>query len=73
MFLIEYNDGYFINANEINGIWFNKEDIHFQVKGDNESSYKVAEKFRFTFLNNMDAINGNFSIHARYNEINKVT
>lgn len=73
MFLIEYNVGYFINAEEIKEIWFNKKNIHFGVKNDNETSYKVGDDYRYTFLNSIDAINKNFKICQRYNVINKVT
>jgi len=73
MFFIEYSEGYFIDAKKIKEVWFNKKDIRFGMTNDNESSYKVHADYRYTFLNNLQAINGNFNLHDRYNRLNNDT
>jgi hypothetical protein len=73
MFFIEYGVGYFIDAKKIKEVWFNKKDIHFYMENDNETSYKVHAGYRYTFLNNLQAINDNFNLHNRYNQINSDT
>jgi len=71
MFLIEYREGYFVNAENISEIAFDKKDVYFCIAGKDDVLKCADEKYAATFVNNLQAINNNFSIETRYSEINK--
>ena len=70
MFLIEYEDGGFVDGERIDWLNLNGGSMTFTMTGDNESSFTVQESFKAKFLNNLQAINTNmFSIETRYKEL----
>ena len=71
MFLIEYENGKFINGKNVKYINLNEEEILFTLDGDNESCFKVDEKFAGKFVNNLQALNGNIqSVECKFRELN---
>lgn len=60
MFLIEYDKGLFVNATQINWLSFNSVGkVQFTMIGDIKSLFTVPPEFAQTFLNNLQAIDGN--------------
>ena len=59
MFLIEYYDGEFIDAEKINYIQINASGVRFTLSGDVESLYEVDNGMAGVFINNLQAINDN--------------
>lgn len=70
MFLIEYEKDSFVNGVNIDWLRIKKGSIEFTMTGDNESSFKVTEECQGTFINNLQAINQNGGVEARYSELN---
>lgn len=70
MFLIEFRKGQFIDGETIQWLSLEK-DIKFSVVGDTKSVFTVAQEYERTFINNLQAIHGNFDVEVRYYEIKK--
>ena len=70
MFLIEYEEGSYINGEMINYIDIDKESIEFTLAGDNESIFRVCKDHQQTFINHLQALNGNISsVEAKYHSV----
>jgi hypothetical protein len=70
MFLIEYQEGKFIDAERINYISLNGP-ITFTIDGENDMAFTVSEEAESLFLNNLQALNCNpTNMQARRNHIN---
>lgn len=69
MFLIEYRKGQFINGETLQ--WVSLEDgVKFSGIGDTESVFTVAPEYERSFLNNLQALNDNFTnVESRYSRI----
>ena len=71
MFLIEYREGCFIDGERVNWLEVKKGFVQCTLSGDGDTTVTVDEKYHGNFINNLQALNGNFSIESRYLEINK--
>jgi len=72
MFLVEYDKGRFINAENVDRIQIDKNIIKFTLSGDKDSTFTVEEGFISSFLNCLQALNGNIhNVEHRFHEINK--
>ena len=59
MFLIEYEENKFINAEMIEAIAIEDGVLYFFTSPSNEIMYKVAEDKKELFLNNLNALDDN--------------
>ena len=64
MFLIENEQGSFIDAEKIDTINVKGEKITFSVVGDNENSYAVSKDHEESFLNQLNALNNNVACNV---------
>ena len=70
MFLIEYEEGVYINAEQINWMKIKKEFISFTLIGDMESVFMVLEDYQQTFANHLQKLNSNInSVENKYHEV----
>lgn len=71
MFLVEYNDGEFIDATKIDWICLRDENIEFSIT-QNKSCFFVSRELSETFINHLQALNSSISsIENRFNQINR--
>ena len=71
MFLIEFDKGKFIDAERIDYINLNDNEIIFTLAGDTQSLYRVEKSYESLFCNNLQAINGNINIDSVYLKLKK--
>ena len=72
MFLIECEEGVFVNAEKINWIEVDRDKIEFTLEGDVESMFRVCKDHQELFVNHLQCLNNNISsIEAKYHNINK--
>jgi len=62
LFLVEYESGSYVDANDINWLCVKGGKISFTLKGDSESIFKVTSDKEVCFLNNVSATNNNVCI-----------
>ena len=74
MFLIEYDYCDFIDAETVNWVGIKRGKIEFTVRGKIGTLYRVKGEYQCSFVNCLQAINGNHvhNIEHRYTEINPV-
>lgn len=70
MFLVEYQDNQFINAEDIQWVSIEVGVVKFTFRGDSETLYTVANQHCPGFVNNLQALNGNFDIERRWHDLN---
>ena len=71
MFLIEYEEGAYINAEMINWVEVDKRSVEFTLTGDNESVYRVCKDHQECFVNHLQGFNTNISsVEAKYHNVN---
>ena len=71
MFLIEYEEGAYINAEMINWVEVDKGSVEFTLTGDNESVYRVCKDHQESFVNHLQGFNTNiYSVEAKYHNVN---
>tara|TARA_R110002050_G_scaffold10642_2_gene36275 strand:+ start:1156 stop:1395 length:240 start_codon:yes stop_codon:yes gene_type:complete len=69
MFLIEYGEGLFINADKIDWLQINSVGkITFTCTGDTETVYKVDSDYASSFVNNIQALSCVGGIEGKYHE-----
>ena len=61
MFLIEYEDGKYIDGEKLDYIQLAASGVEFTLSGDTETLYKVDNGMAGIFVNNLQAINDNRS------------
>jgi hypothetical protein len=71
MFLIEYDENMFVNGENIDWMNIDKNGIvSFTVAGDTENAFFVNALLNDSFLNNLQAIDGNnLPIQSKHKEI----
>tara|TARA_R110000850_G_scaffold250986_1_gene376124 strand:- start:247 stop:480 length:234 start_codon:yes stop_codon:yes gene_type:complete len=70
MFLIEYEEGSYIDAEKIDFIKLSTEGVIFTLSGDIETVYRVGNGMAGVFINNLQAINDNPNgIEAKLREL----
>ena len=70
-FFIEFREGEFIDGEKVNWIKLREGRVDFTIDGEEDNFYVCEGKYGSYFINNMQAINKNFNLERRYNEINK--
>jgi len=71
MFLIEYDVNIFIDGERVEWIDISKKSIvKFTLHGDT-SIYNVKKGCQYSFVNNLQALNGNSNIESVYHKLNK--
>jgi len=71
MFLIEYDNGLFVNANEISWVDVKAGSARFTLKGESSNIYAVGADHCKTFFNHLQALNDNIAnIESCWNKLN---
>lgn len=71
MFLIEYDNGLFVNANDINWVGITASDSRFTLKGDVQSVFTIGKDHCKTFFNHLQALNDNITnIESCWHKLN---
>jgi hypothetical protein len=71
MFLIEFEENKFIDAERINYVGLVNERVTFSIDGDNEALFYVDKVIERPFLNQLQALNASLTNpEARHNHIN---
>ena len=72
MFLIEYDEGLFVDGEEVNWIEIKVDSMKFTMKNDPDwGTYSVSEKHRDLFVDNLEALNGNANIESAWHNLKK--
>ena len=72
MFLIEIEKGVFIDGEDIQWVKVEREKVGFILKSDCDTHMIVGEDYQASFVNNLQAINGNIaSVENIYHKANK--
>lgn len=70
MFLIEYEEGKYIDGEKLDYIGLSGSRIQFTLSGDTKTLYKVNNGLAGTFVNNLQAIDNNRSgLEAKLREL----
>jgi hypothetical protein len=71
MFLIEFSEGQFIDAERINYVWITSRRVKFSISSDNDTLFIVDEVNEKLFLNQLQALNTNITdVAGRHHHIN---
>jgi hypothetical protein len=71
MFLIEFKEGQFIDAERINYLSLHNVAVTFAIDGDDGNEYTVDKVIERPFLNQLQALNASLTNpEARHNQIN---
>ena len=71
MFLIEYEEGVYINAEMINWVEVDKGSVEFTLTGDTVGVYRVCKDHQECFVNHLQGFNTNISsVEAKYHNVN---
>ena len=70
MFLIEFTENKFIDAERIDFINLADNKVIFQLVGDNESFFTVDKALERQFINKLEDVNQGSAIASRHHHIN---
>lgn len=71
MFLIEYDNGLFVNGIDIQWVSINNRGASFTLKGDTGSAFVVGAEHCKTFFNHLQALNDNITnIESCWHKLN---
>ncbi|MFQ3209149.1 MAG: hypothetical protein ACI9HU_000633 [Colwellia sp.] len=70
MFLIEFKEGQFVDAEKINYVALNNNEVIFSTAGDNESIFTVDKISESNFMKYLQVLNRGESVLSRHVHIN---
>jgi hypothetical protein len=71
VFLIEYDKGLFVNAEEISHVGLRAGSITFSIRSYGDNEFVVSENHRDTFCNHLQALNANLTnIESFWHKLN---